>query len=109
MAFGPRTEAMYIVFTTLYSFIMGLTYAGFSAVVLEAIGRGAAATKYNLFASLSNMPIAYMTVADGWAQGRWGSGGMLNTEASVAVLAVLVFITAAFALRPRKTPLAAGG
>ena len=68
-------------------------------------GRGAAATKYNLFASLSNMPIGYMTVADGWAQGKWGSSGMLHTEAVVAVLAVLVFVAAAFALRSGKAVL----
>jgi MFS family permease len=92
MALAPRTEPMYIVFTTVYAFISGLTYAGFSAVVLEAIGLGAAATKYNLFASLSNMPIAYMTVADGWAHTRWGAGGMLHAEAVIAVLAILLFI-----------------
>jgi predicted MFS family arabinose efflux permease len=95
MAIAPRTEPMYIVFTTIYAFISGLTYAGFSAVVLEAIGLGAAATKYNLFASLSNMPIAYMTVVDGWAHTRWGSSGMLNAEAVISVLAVLLFIAVA--------------
>ena len=58
---GAANRAMYIAFTTAYAFIQGLCYAGFSAVVLEAIGLGAAATKYTLFASLSNMPIMYMT------------------------------------------------
>ena len=95
MAIAPRTEPMYIVFTMIYAFITGLTYAGFSAVVLEAIGLGAAATKYNLFASLSNMPIAYMTVVEGWAHTRWGAGGMLNAEALIGVLAILVFIAVA--------------
>jgi len=92
MAVAPRTEAMYIVFTTIYAFSSGLTYAAFSAVVLEAIGLGAAATKYNLFASLSNMPIAYMTLVAGWAHTRWGAGGMLHTEAVIGVLAILLFI-----------------
>lgn len=101
MALAPRTELMYIVFTSLYAFTVGLTYAGFSAVVLDAIGHGAAATKYNVYASLSNMPIAYMTVVDGWAQTRWGSGGMLHTEAVVAILAVLVFVAVAAALAQR--------
>jgi MFS family permease len=102
MAFAPRTESMYILFTTIYAFIMGLTYAGFSAVVLETIGLGAAATKYNLYASLSNMPIAYMTVVDGWAHTRWGPGGLLNTEAVIAVLAILVFLAVAATTRRRK-------
>ena len=57
--FAPRTENTFIVFTLLYAFITGLTYAGFTAFVMEALGLGAAATKFSLFASLSNMPIAY--------------------------------------------------
>ena len=56
-----RTEANYVIYTLLYAVITGLTYAGFSAFVLEAMGTGAAATKYNVFASLSNTPIWYMT------------------------------------------------
>ena len=103
MALAPRTESMYVVFTMSYAFITGLTYVGFSAVVLEAIGRGAAATKYSLFASLSNMPIGYMTAVDGWVAARWGPGGMLHTEAAIGVAALLVFIAVAVAsTRPRE-------
>jgi MFS transporter, PAT family, beta-lactamase induction signal transducer AmpG len=104
MAIAPRTEPMYIVFTTIYAFIAGLTYAGFSAVVLEAIGLGAAATKYNLYASLSNMPIAYMTMVDGWAHTRWGTAGMLHTEAAVGVLAILVFVGVAAMMNRGRAP-----
>ena len=103
MAAAPRTETMFIVFTTVYSLIAGLTYAGFSALVLETIGRGAAATKYNLFASLSNMPIAYMIVVDGWAHTRWGSGGMLYAEAAIGVLALCAFAAVAAATRTRRS------
>lgn len=99
MALAPRTELMYIVFTLAYALITGLTYAGFSAVVLEAIGRGAAATKYNVFASLSNIPIAYMTVADGWARTRWNESAMLYTEAAVGVAALLCFAIVAAGAR----------
>ncbi|HEX5862800.1 MAG TPA: MFS transporter [Casimicrobiaceae bacterium] len=103
MALAPHTESMYVIFTLSYAFIMGFTYAGFSAVVLEAIGRGAAATKYSLFASLSNMPIGYMTAVDGWAAARWGSGGMLHAEAAIGVVALLVFLAVAVAsTRPRE-------
>lgn len=102
MALAPRTELMYMGFTTVYAFIAGLTYAGFTAVVLEAIGLGAAATKYNLFASLSNMPIAYMTLVAGWAYTRWGAGGMLHTEAVIGVVALVLFIGVAAALTRRR-------
>ena len=95
MALAPRTEFMYAVFTLLYGFLNGLAYAGFSAVVLEAIGTGAAATKYTVFASLSNMPIGYMTAVDGWAAARWSSGGMLYVEAAIGALALLLFIAVA--------------
>jgi len=88
----PHTEAMYVVMTSLYAVIMGLTYAGFTAFVLEAMGLGAAATKYSLFASLSNTPIAYMTSIDGWAHGRFGPAGMLFTEAVVGLTGLALFL-----------------
>ena len=99
MAWAQRTESMYVVFTLLYAFIQGLSYAGFSAVALEAMGLGAAATKYTLFASLSNMPIMFMTMIDGAAHTRWGVGGMLYTEAAIGVIGLAVFfaVTAATA------------
>jgi len=103
MALAPRTETMYIVFTSAYAFITGLTYAGFSAFVLEAMGLGAAATKYSLFASLSNMPIWYMTIIDGKAQSRWGSGGMLVTEAVFCLLGLVLFI-GVMAAAARRAP-----
>ena len=103
MALAPRSETMYTAFTLIYAFINGLAYAGFSAVALEAIGLGAAATKYNLFASLSNIPIGYMTAVDGWAAARWGPGGMLHAEAAIGLAALLVFTAVAVAsARPRE-------
>jgi MFS transporter, PAT family, beta-lactamase induction signal transducer AmpG len=101
MALAPRTENMYIVFTLAYAFIQGLTYAGFTAVVLETIGLGAAATKYNVYASLSNMPIAYMTLVDGWGHARWGAAGLLNVEAALGIAGIIVFVGIAMAL-PRR-------
>ncbi len=101
MALSPRTESTYIVYTSLYAFITGLTYAGFSAFVLEAMGLGAAATKYSLFASLSNTPIWFMTEVDGRAHARWGPSGMLYAEAALGLVGVLAFIAVAAALRGR--------
>jgi len=92
MAFLPRTPAMFVVLTSLYALITGLTYAGFTAFVLEAIGKGAAATKYSVYASLANMPIYYMTYIEGAAHDRWGSGGMLVTEAVLCVVGAALFL-----------------
>lgn len=102
MALAPRTESTYVVYTSLYAVISGLTYAGFTAVTLEAIGTGAAATKYNVYASLSNQPIAYMTLVDGQAHKRWGPGGMLITEAVVCAAAVGAFSIVAAAMGLRR-------
>jgi PAT family beta-lactamase induction signal transducer AmpG len=104
MALSPRTEFVYISYVMLYAFISGLTYAAFSAVVLEAIGHGAAATKYNVFASLSNMPIAYMTLVEGWAHTRWGASTMLWTEAGICLAAIVFFMGMQIALRDRHGP-----
>ncbi|PYM08384.1 MAG: hypothetical protein DMD82_02745 [Candidatus Rokuibacteriota bacterium] len=106
MALAPHTESMYVFFTLLYAVITGLTYAGFSAFVLEAMGLGAAATKYNVFAALSNMPIYYMTTIDGWAHDRFGPSGMLYTEALFGLAGLIVFggVLAAVPKRPKTAP-----
>jgi PAT family beta-lactamase induction signal transducer AmpG len=101
MALWPHTPPAYVVFTLIYAFGSGLTFSGFSAVTLEAIGHGAAATKYNVFASLSNMPITYMTAIEGWAHPRWGTSGLLFLEAGLAIVSAVVF-TAASALSARR-------
>jgi len=93
MAFSPQTEDMFIIYTSLYAFSSGLAYVGFSAFVLEAIGKGAAATKYNVFASLSNAPIYYMIYIDEWAHREWGAFGMLTVESIMALLGVILFIS----------------
>ncbi len=103
MAWAPHSETNFIIFTTVYAFIGGLTYAGFSAFVLEAMGLGAAATKYNVFASLSNMPILYMTKVDGWAHTRYGPSGMLYIEALSGVVGFVVFMGILKAMPKRDT------
>jgi MFS transporter, PAT family, beta-lactamase induction signal transducer AmpG len=91
MALLPHGELQFILLTSLYAFINGFCYAAFTAYTLEAIGRGAAATKYNAFASMSNVPIWYVTVVDGWAYVKWGASGMLYTEAALAAIGLAVF------------------
>jgi len=92
MAYAPRTEPMFIVGTLLYALANGACYAGFTAVALEAIGKGAAVTKYNILASLSNSPAYLLMYALGFAYARFGARGMLNTEAAFAVGAVVFFL-----------------
>jgi len=99
MAYSPHTETMFIFWTSLYAFILGLSYSAFSAFVFEAIGRGAAGTKYTMYACLSNFPILYMTKIEGWVFDSKGSvamfhgaTGMLNIEAACGVVGVILFL-----------------
>jgi MFS family permease len=109
MALLPRTQTMFIVWGSVYNFSVGLTYAAFSAFVLEAIGKGAAATKYNTLASLTNMPIYYMTIIDGWAHDHWNSTGMFFTESGLALVAAVIFAALAkILLHGRSTSITDG-
>jgi MFS transporter, PAT family, beta-lactamase induction signal transducer AmpG len=107
-AFSPRTQEMYILYVGLYMLITGFCFAAWGAVVLEAIGKGAAATKYNLLAGIANLPIIYMAYLDGkahvWHAPSWlpfdGTTLMLLTEAAVPVLGTLALV--AFAQTTRS-------
>jgi MFS family permease len=99
MALAPRTGVSFLVFACLYNFTVGLCYGAYSAVTLEAIGKGAAATKFNLISSLSNVPILIVTLVDGWAEGRFGATGMLYVEAALGVGGVAIYAVVAVATR----------
>ena len=75
--------------------------ASFSALVLNAIGRGAASTKYSIMSSLGNVPCVYMTAFDGWAYDRWHAAGMLNAEAWVSLACVVLGLLALWRVNAR--------
>ncbi len=91
MALSPHTVRVFVVGSLGYAFVVGLAYSAFSAVVLDVMGHGAGATKYNLFASLSNFPIWWLGLVLGVAAEKWGPRGMLLTEAALGVLGIAVF------------------
>jgi MFS transporter, PAT family, beta-lactamase induction signal transducer AmpG len=95
MAFAPATVATFIGYNLAYAFVTGLCYAAFTAFVLDAIGKGHAATKYNGFASLSNAPIWYMGLVLARAETKLGPSGMLLTESGFGVVGILIFAAAA--------------
>jgi hypothetical protein len=99
----PRQPGTYAYLCIAYSFAAGLTYGTWSAFVLEAVGGGAAATKYTIYASLANVPIWYMTLLDGEAAGRWGALKMLVFDAAAGV-AGLVVLAALVVLLKRVWP-----
>ena len=93
MAISPRSQLMYVIWTSVYAVTIGLAFAGFSAFVLEAIGKIGAATKYNVFAGLSNIPIYLMIFVDEWAHTNWSATGMLIAETIMPVLGAILFIS----------------
>jgi MFS transporter, PAT family, beta-lactamase induction signal transducer AmpG len=101
MAVAPRTPSMFVFFALLYALTNGFMYAAYGAVMLEAIGRGAAATKSPIMGGLVNIPIVVMTMVDGWAQARWGSGAMLIVEGVVGIVGIGAFYLFVVTTRPR--------
>ncbi len=105
MAIAPQSPTMYAVFTLAYQFGGGVAYGTFTGFVLDVIGKGAAATKYNALASLSNIPILYMTTIDGWASTTYGPVNMLLTDAGTEIAAIAFFILVLIIVRPGKEPI----
>lgn len=91
MALSPHTVEMYVGWNMIYAFAVGLCYAAFTAMALTAIGKDAAATGYNVYASLSNFPIWWLGLLLGWVADHHGASRMLLTEAALGVCGVLLF------------------
>jgi MFS family permease len=92
MAVLPKTPVSFAVLTLVYAGIAGMAYGACYAVVLEIAARGAAATKCDVLVSLSNVPIAAMTMIDGLARTRLGTDGMLLVESASGVLAIGLYL-----------------
>ena len=103
-AWLPRTATVWIVASVLYQALVAACYSAYSAVVLEVIGRGAAATKFNLMASVANVPVTVMPWFDGMMHDRHGTNAMFYGEAglSVAAAALFALIAVASGQRLRK-------
>jgi MFS transporter, PAT family, beta-lactamase induction signal transducer AmpG len=104
MAAGPRDPLAWVIFGSVYNFFAGVALAAFTSFVLETIGRGAVATKYNIFAGCSNLAIWYTTTLDQVALGRggaaWGTTALLFTDAGLSVAGCALLL--AVFLRSRR-------
>jgi MFS transporter, PAT family, beta-lactamase induction signal transducer AmpG len=82
MLVSPMTPATYIWGSSLYLFLVGVSYANFTTLVLDVIGRETtgAATRYSLFNAAGNFPIAYMTWFDGKGYALHGIKGMFSFD-----------------------------
>jgi MFS family permease len=87
----PRTPDVWVAASLVYAGLVAACYSAYSAVVLEVIGRGAAATKFNLMASISNVPVAVMPLVDGTLHDSHGANAMFYGEAALSVAAAVIF------------------
>jgi MFS transporter, PAT family, beta-lactamase induction signal transducer AmpG len=85
-----------------YNFALGMCYATFTAFVLDIIGHTGGATKYNLFASLANMPIYTMALVDGWVATKHGRNMMLWIDGLAGIVGAVVLMAIVFVLRKRR-------
>jgi len=95
LAMVPPSVAAYVVLNLTYAFMYGLVFAGWTVVILNAMGARSAATKYSLFASLSNFPTWWLGLALGYIADHHGPIVMLLAEAGIGVGAVVIFFGAA--------------
>ncbi|HEY5951086.1 MAG TPA: MFS transporter [Kofleriaceae bacterium] len=102
MGLAPRNEVTYAIFTLAYTFGGGVSYACFTGLVLDIIGKGAVATKYNALASLSNIPIWYMTLVCGWASDKHGPVHMLFVDAGSEFIGIAILVVVIAIVRPGK-------
>lgn len=92
MAFGPRTPEGFVLLSLIYAFTMGSCYGAFTAVVLEAIGKGAAATKFTLMICISNFGVQAVQMFDGIVHDSRGVDAMLIGEALLGVAGIVLFV-----------------
>jgi MFS family permease len=101
-ALFPKGPVAFATFSLAYQFAGGIAYGAFTGFVLEVIGKGAAATKYNALASLSNIPITYMTKVDGWASTKYGPMNMLFVDAGSEIAGIVIFVIVLLIVRPDR-------
>ena len=104
MSLSTFTPINYVGGVLLYAFIVGFAYAAFSAIVLHAIGKGMASTKYALLSSFSNIPVVYMTVFDGWLHDKYNITTMLRGETFLGLGFVIISIFVLSQTRLNKIP-----
>jgi len=92
----------YIIGVLCYAFTFGMANAGFSTIILHAIGKGMASTKYALISSLGNIPTVYLTAFNGWMHDAYGIKYMLLGETFIGLFFVIIAIIALKQLKMKQ-------
>jgi PAT family beta-lactamase induction signal transducer AmpG len=99
---GHLDPPTYFIGVTLYLFTAGISFAAFTAVILEFMGDAgtSGSTRYSLINSLGNLPVQYMILVDGWGGDHFGVHGLAGTECVVATVATVIFLSWLLLRRP---------
>ncbi len=108
MSLSAYLPTTYIIGVLFYALTFGLANAGFSAIVLHAIGKGLASTKYALLSSFGNIPYAYMTYIDGRLHDSYNLKTMLLGETLLGISFIIISLLVLYQLRLKKLVLNQG-
>jgi predicted MFS family arabinose efflux permease len=100
MALAPHTPAAYVTFVIVNALILGVAWGPLTAIIFDCLGPTGAATVGTILTSASNVPVLVMAVLLGHAETRLGAGGMLLTEAVVAVVSIAGYAALAWWWKP---------
>jgi predicted MFS family arabinose efflux permease len=103
MAMAPHTPVAFVVGVLAYNGLAGVCYAGCSALALQLVGPSnpTAASQIGLFFAASNLPIVYMTYADGLGFRASGVHGLLLVDGAASLAAATALLM--FWLRRTRT------
>jgi MFS transporter, PAT family, beta-lactamase induction signal transducer AmpG len=103
LAIGPLRPMVYYISTVLFLFTIGACYALFTGVSLEFLGSSgkSGSSRYAIINSLGNLPVAYMSWADGRGYAHWGPRGMPAADAVISTVGASILL-AYFVIIRRK-------
>lgn len=90
MAELPRSGSVFIFGVLAYAVMMGAGYAAYTAVILQVVGKGAAATKYSVVNAFGNLSPAYMPVILGLLHDKYSTRVMLWGEVLITFAALVL-------------------
>jgi hypothetical protein len=100
----PMNRPVYIGGNLVYAFAIGLCYASWTTAVFDAMGSTSAATKYTLFASLSNFPNWWLGLLLGYVAQDHGPKTMLVVEGAIGLACVAAYAGSARVLARTRLP-----
>jgi len=105
LTFAPLVPFAYYAGVGLYLFTTGSCWGFFLGVVMVTLGEAgaSASTRATILVCIGNLPIVYMTRAEGWAYALFGIRGVPAIDAAgnlLVVVGVAIWLAARFRGRP---------